>query len=95
MWTLRWARAASSGSWVTITTVEPPAYLMELAPRIFEEERQRIAARFDEAVRLAEQAFIAELSRLVNHLVERLSGGGNGEPSENDRGGALRSGRSG
>ena len=51
-------------------TVEPPAYLMELAPRIFEEERQRVAARFDEAVRLAEQGFIAELSRLVNHLVD-------------------------
>ena len=39
------------------------------------------AEQFDEAVRMAEQAFIAELSKLVNHLVERLAGGGNGERS--------------
>ena len=31
-------------------------------------------ARFDEAVALAEQAFIEELSKLVEHLGERLSG---------------------
>ncbi len=41
--------------------------------------QQRITARFDEAVRMAEQAFIAELSKFVSHLVERLSGGGDGE----------------
>ena len=31
-------------------------------------------ARFDEAVKLAEEAFIAELAKLVSHLTERLSG---------------------
>ena len=30
-------------------------------------------ARFDEAVQLAEQAFIDELSKLIEHLTERLS----------------------
>lgn len=54
-------------------TVEPPAYLLELSPRLYEEERQKIIARFDEAVRLAEQSFISELSKLVAHLVERLT----------------------
>ena len=29
--------------------------------------------RFDEAVQLAEEAFAAELARLVSHLTERLA----------------------
>jgi hypothetical protein len=59
--------------------VEPPAYLMQVAPEVYEEERRRVAARFDEAVRLAEQAFAAEFARLLSHLAERLSGGAAGE----------------
>ena len=37
-------------------------------------------SRFDEAVQLAEQAFMEELSRLVEHLTERLSGQDDGKP---------------
>jgi hypothetical protein len=55
---------------------EPPDYLMRLKPELFEQERARVAARFDEAVTLAEQAFAAELAGLVSHLSERLGGGG-------------------
>ena len=33
-----------------------------------------MAARFDEAVQLAEQAFVSELTGLVAHLTERLTG---------------------
>ena len=36
--------------------------------------------RFDEAVRLAEEAFAAELAKLVSHLTERLSGTNDGKP---------------
>ena len=61
-------------------SVEPPEYLMQLNPALYEQERQRIVARFEEAVRLAEQAFIEELSRLVSHLVDRLSGDEDGRP---------------
>jgi len=60
--------------------VEPPSYLQQLSPAIFEQERQRVAARFEEAVRLTEQAFMEELSKLVTHLVERLSGTEDGKP---------------
>jgi hypothetical protein len=56
-------------------SVEPPAYLLRISPELFEEERARVAARFEEAVRLAEQAFVAELAALVDHLTERLSPG--------------------
>jgi hypothetical protein len=53
-------------------SVEPPDYLLRLNPALYEQEKQRIAARFDEAVSLAQQAFTAELAKLVDHLVQRL-----------------------
>jgi hypothetical protein len=60
--------------------VEPPHYLRQLSPALYEEEARRVAARFDEAVRMAEEAFTEELSRLVTHLTERLSGQEDGKP---------------
>ena len=61
-------------------SVEPPEYLRQLSPQLFQQEADRVAARFDEAVQLAEQAFTEELSKLVSHLTERLSGSDDGKP---------------
>jgi hypothetical protein len=62
-------------------SVEAPDYLRELNPALYEQENARIAARFDEAVQLAEQAFLDEFSKLVSHLSERISGSGeDGKP---------------
>jgi len=61
-------------------SVEPPNYLQELNPELYRQECERVAARFDEAVRLAEQAFIEELQQLVTHLTERLTGQTDGKP---------------
>lgn len=55
-------------------SVEPPGYLQRLDPKLYEQECRRVSTRFDEAVKLAEEAFIGELNRLVSHLSERLSG---------------------
>lgn len=55
-------------------SVEPPGYLAELNPALFEEECRRVTARFDEALALAEEAFSTELSELVTHLTDRLRG---------------------
>src|SRR5260221_120133 len=60
-------------------SIEPPNYLMRISREIYEEERRRVAARFDEAVRLAQQAFASEFARLLSHLTERLSNSENGE----------------
>ena len=60
--------------------VEPPEYLRRLQPEIYEQECSRIRSRFDEAVQLAEQAFVDELSGLVSHLSERMSGSEDGKP---------------
>jgi hypothetical protein len=55
-------------------SVEPPNYLARISPELFAQEQARVAQRFEEAVRLAEEAFIAEFARTVSHLTERLSG---------------------
>ena len=60
-------------------SVEPPDYLMRLNPEIYRQEQERVAQRFEEAVRLAEQAFLEEFARLVSHLSERLVTGTDGE----------------
>jgi hypothetical protein len=61
-------------------SVEPPSYLQQLNPELFERECRRMQARFDDAVQLAESAFIEELSRTVSHLTERLAGNDDGRP---------------
>ncbi len=61
-------------------TVEPPDYLRQLNPRLYEQECQRVHSRFNEAVELAEQAFLEELAKIVSHLTERLSGSDDGKP---------------
>ncbi len=60
-------------------SVEPPEYLLRLSPALYAQERTRVAARFEEAVTLAEQAFLSEFAKLVSHLTERLGNGPNGE----------------
>ncbi len=60
-------------------SVEPPEYLLRLNPELYHQERQRMTARFDEAARLAEEAFTGEFARLVGHLVERLTPGVDGQ----------------
>ena len=60
-------------------SVEPPSYLQQLHPDLYQQECERVAARFDEAVRLTEQAFMDELQQLVAHLTERLSGQADGK----------------
>ncbi|MGV3483990.1 MAG: hypothetical protein ACO1RT_06205, partial [Planctomycetaceae bacterium] len=55
---------------------EPPEYLLRVSPQLYHSECARVQSRFDEAVRLAEQAFAEELGQLVSHLAERLSDDG-------------------
>jgi hypothetical protein len=61
-------------------SVEPPDYLQQLNPQLYEQECQRVQSRFDEAVRLAEEAFATELAKLMSHLTDRLSGQEDGKP---------------
>jgi hypothetical protein len=65
---------------VSYPTIDPPAYLMALNPDVYQQEQARVRERFESAVELAEQAFAAELQRLVSHLAERLTGLHDGQP---------------
>jgi hypothetical protein len=65
---------------VSYPTIDPPAYLMALNPEVYQQEQARVRERFESAVELAEQAFAAELQRLVAHLAERLTGLHDGQP---------------
>ena len=58
----------------------PPEYLLQVSPQLYYSECSRVQHRFDEAVKLAEQAFADELEQLVTHLGERLRGDGDGSP---------------
>ena len=60
--------------------VEPPDYLRRLRPEIYQQECSRIRTKFTEAVQLAEHGFVEELSALVSHLSERLTGSDDGRP---------------
>lgn len=61
-------------------SVEPPHYLQQLNPELYRQECQRVTSRFDEAVHLAEQAFLDEFAKHLEHLTERLSGQSDGKP---------------
>jgi len=61
-------------------SIEPPAYLQQLSPQLYDQECERITLRFNEAVQLAEQAFTDELGKLVSHLSERITGAEDGKP---------------
>ena len=65
---------------VDFPSTEPPQYLMRLDPQLYEQQRQRMVSRFEQAVSMAEDAFIGEFDKLVGHLVERLSGSDDGKP---------------
>lgn len=65
---------------VDYPNVEPPSYLRTLSPSLYHQESERVRTRFTEAVKLAEDVFIDELTKLVEHLSERISGSDDGKP---------------
>jgi hypothetical protein len=54
--------------------IEPPDYLIGVSPELYRQEQERVRARFEDAVQLAEQAFLDEFAKVVAHLSERISG---------------------
>ena len=46
--------------------IEPPDYLIGLSPDLYRQEQDRVRARFEEAVQLAEQAFLDEFAKVVS-----------------------------
>ena len=59
---------------VDYPNLTPPDYLKQANPKLYEEQSRRIAARFDQAVSLAEEAFTEELSAMISTLQRKLQG---------------------
>lgn len=55
-------------------SLNPPAWLQSFNPNLYAEQSARIAARFDAAVSMAEEAFAEELFKAVNTLQTKLQG---------------------
>ena len=51
-----------------------PAWLKDFSPNLYAEQSAKIAARFDAAVGMAEDAFAAELSDMIGTLQRKLQG---------------------
>ncbi|QEG24781.1 hypothetical protein [Mariniblastus fucicola] len=64
----------------TFPSIEVPDYMRRLRPDLYRQEADRVARRFDEALEMAETAFVDELHHLVEHLTERLTGEDDGKP---------------
>ena len=60
-------------------SIEPPEYLAQLAPSIYQQEQDRIQAKLTEAVQMAETAFLNEFKELVDTLKDRLTPGEDGQ----------------
>jgi hypothetical protein len=63
------------GQWTVsydFPSVEPPDYLRQLNPRLYEEQQAIVRRRFEEAIQLTEQAFTEELAQHVKGMVEKL-----------------------
>ena len=60
-------------------SVEPPDYLLTINPALYEQEQKRVAAKFEQAVALAEQQFTNQLALLVQRLADSLEPGEDGK----------------
>ena len=54
--------------------LEPPSHLIWLSPSIHQMEEFRVQGQYDEAVRMAERAYLDEFTRSVAHLAEQIAG---------------------
>ena len=64
-------------------SVEPPNFLKELNPKLYEEQQALVAARFDEALAVAEQAMTVELQGLIDGLCDKLAPSSGGKKTLN------------
>lgn len=73
-------RAAFTFSWRYIS-FGVPEKLREIAPSLWEDERNKVAQLMTEAAAEAQQVMRAAMAELVEHLAERLQDGPDGKPA--------------
>jgi len=63
-------------------SVDPPDYLKQLHPEVYEEQLKKVAARFEQSLGAAEQMLTEELQKLVEHLADKLKPGEDGKTKQ-------------
>lgn len=63
-----------------VENLAPPDWLLSVNSKYYDREMRRIQSMFNDAVDLAEQAFAAELAKLVDNLRDRMTPGEDGMP---------------
>ncbi len=61
-------------------SITAPEYLRTLDPALYQQTVERAKNTLRESIMLTEQAFAAELAKMLDHAVERLSGAEDGTP---------------
>lgn len=65
---------------LSFPSIEPDNRLKGMHPELYEAERARIAHKFEEAVRLAEEAAAAQIAKMLKHFSDRLAADEEGKP---------------
>ena len=60
-------------------SVTVPEYLKQLNPELYEQQQKRIAAKFDAAVSMAEEAFFGQFAEMVARIADRLKPNADGK----------------
>lgn len=60
--------------------VDPPEYLKQINPALYQEQIEKMQGRFAEAIRLTEEGLTVELQKLIEHLCDRLTPDADGKP---------------
>lgn len=58
---------------ISFPAIQPDPRLAQLAPEVFEAERRKVAAKFEEAAALSEQMLAEEFAKLIDHLRDKLT----------------------
>jgi len=58
---------------VSYPSVEPDERLRQISASLYEAERQRMQARFEESIALAEQAFAGELAKFAQNIIDKMT----------------------
>jgi hypothetical protein len=65
---------------LSFPSLNPDARLESLVPEVYESERRKIAAKFQEAAEVSEQILLNEFAQMIEHLRERLTPDVDGKP---------------
>jgi uncharacterized protein YciW len=67
------------GLYISFPAIKPDERLLQINPELYAAEQSRIAAKFADALQAAEAAAAEQLKELLQHFVDRLTPGEDGE----------------